>query len=419
MDIDERIEKLNREMIDITKNVSSLNDVILPVLDQITKEIIKIQDKQSEIVKNQQLLMCGDILHISTADYGNIGDRILSDMVKKTIQYGFERRIEWSDRGVGDIFDIREARYANDNKAIVVGGGGLFFSSEGQKNSWQWNVTGEAIDGLKIPLFIFGVGYNQFRGQGDIAGNFRQDINKLARRSEFIGLRNHGSIEAIKKYLEPENRSKIVWQPCPTTIISKICPEMNKPGNDSEDKFIAVNMAFDKNELRFSKDGVSVFNERMCDVINVLRVLQERYKIKYYSHFDADKPFLSFMDQAGIRYELVDLFREDDNDKIYEAYSTPELVIGMRGHAQMIPFGLGTPILSIVSHNKMQWFLEDIGHSEWGVDVREEDFAQKLYERALNILNNKESVKQEISHIQDRLFKVTMENVAKIHKVIE
>ena len=76
----------------------------------------------------------------------------------------------------------------------------------------------------------------------------------------------------------------------------------------------------------------------MLDILKVLNVLQDKIKIKYYSHFGADNEILQYLDQAGIRYELVDLFSEKDIDKIYQAYASPRLVIGMRGHAQMIPF---------------------------------------------------------------------------------
>jgi hypothetical protein len=42
----------------------------------------------------------------------------------------------------------------------------------------------------------------------------------------------------------------------------------------------------------------------------------------------------------------------------------------MRGHAGMIPFGCGTPIISLVSHPKMAYFLADIERPEWGVRPR-------------------------------------------------
>lgn len=421
MELNDRIDKLSRDISSVAANLSNVTNAVLPALSQIQKELIRLHDRQEILEKNLQLLMAGDILHVSTYDYGNVGDRILCDMVKRAIQHGFPRQIDWSNRGVGDDFHRRESRLANNNKAIVVGGGGLFFNrGSEQKTSWQWNVSDEAFDELKIPLFVFGVGYNQFRRQGELPDSFRHDVNRLAQKSMFIGLRNHGSIEAVGKYLLPENRAKLVYQPCPTTIISKICPSVI-PSRESraEEKFIAVNMAFDRHELRFNNGEDNIMGDIINGVLNVLRIFQKQIKIKYYSHFDSDKPFLEWMDKAGIDYELVDLFREDDTDKIYEAYAKPELVIGMRGHAQMIPFGMGVPILSIITHNKMKWFLEDIGHMEWGADVCEQDFPQKLYDRAINILNNRDAVRQEIFNIQDKLYDVTVKNTALIHQAIQ
>ena len=337
---------------------------------------------------------------------------------KKTINAGYSRPIEWTDISVGYPFRLKEARYANAGKALVVGGGGLFFErTDEQSGSWQWDISDEAIDRLKVPIFIFAVGYNQFRGQGELSESFKENINRLAPHCGFIGLRNHGSIDAISKYLLPEYPDKLVWQPCPTTIISRICPEYTN--ENPEEDFIAVNLAFDKSELRFSQNGALIYKERIMDILEILNILQNKIKIKYYSHFGSDNAILKYLDQAGIRYELVDLFSEKDINKIYHAYSTPKLVIGMRGHAQMIPFGLKVPILSIISHDKLQWFLDDIAHPEWGVDIRDDNFAVQLYEKACAILDNRDAIRDEISHIQDKLFDVTMANIEYMKNITE
>ena len=36
-------------------------------------------------------------------------------------------------------------------------------------------------------------------------------------------------------------------------------------------------------------------------------------------------------------------------------------MIGMRGHANIIPFGQNTPCIGIGEHNKVRWFLEEVG----------------------------------------------------------
>lgn len=407
MDIENKLLTLEKDVLTLTQSQISSSNIMKSALEQI-----------DSLKHNQNLIMNNDFMHISTYQYGNIGDRILCNMIKKTINAGYSRPIEWADISVSYPFRLKEARYANAGKALVVGGGGLFFKrTDEQSGSWQWDISDEAIDRLKVPIFIFAVGYNQFRGQGELSESFRENINRLAPHCGFIGLRNHGSIDAISKYLLSEYHDKLVWQPCPTTIISRICPEYinEKP----EEDFIAVNLAFDKAELRFSKNGADIYQERMLDILKVLNVLQDKIKIKYYSHFGADNEILQYLDQAGIRYELVDLFSEKDINKIYQAYAAPKMVIGMRGHAQMIPFGLRVPILSIISHDKLQWFLDDIGHPEWGVDIRDDNFAVQLYEKACIILDNNDTIRKEISRIQDELFDVTMTNIEYMKKITE
>lgn len=407
MDIENKLLTLEKDVLTLTQSQISSSNITKSALEQI-----------DSLKHNQNLIMNNDFMHISTYQYGNIGDRILCNMIKKTINAGYSRPIEWADISVSYPFRLKEARYANAGKALVVGGGGLFFKrTDEQSGSWQWDISDEAIDRLKVPIFIFAVGYNQFRGQGELSESFRENINRLAPHCGFIGLRNHGSIDAISKYLLSEYHDKLVWQPCPTTIISRICPEYinEKP----EEDFIAVNLAFDKAELRFSKNGADIYQERMLDILKVLNVLQDKIKIKYYSHFGADNEILQYLDQAGIRYELVDLFSEKDINKIYQAYAAPKMVIGMRGHAQMIPFGLRVPILSIISHDKLQWFLDDIGHPEWGVDIRDDNFAVQLYEKACIILDNNDTIRKEISRIQDELFDVTMTNIEYMKKITE
>lgn len=86
----------------------------------------------------------------------------------------------------------------------------------------------------------------------------------------------------------------------------------------------------------------------------------------------------------------------------------------MRGHAQMIPFGCWTPTVSIISHDKLKWFLEDIGHEKWGVDVQEEQFEQKLLYRCEEMLARPDEIRGQIKQAQEKLWKVTCDNLERI-----
>ena len=124
-----------------------------------------------------------------------------------------------------------------------------------------------------------------------------------------------------------------------------------------------------------------------------------------------DEKILPYFDNAKIEYEIVDLFQNIGTEKFLEYYSSPELVLAFRGHAQLIPFGCNTPTLSIISHDKLQWFLEDINHLEYGIDVNENYFEEKLLDKVNYMLENREKIILELKEAQEELYKITLKNI--------
>ena len=123
----------------------------------------------------------------------------------------------------------------------------------------------------------------------------------------------------------------------------------------------------------------------------------------------------SYLDAAGVLYENIILNKEMDADEYLNYFTAPELVLAVRGHAQMIPFGCKTPVVSIISHDKLKWFLEDIEHPEWGVDVLDAQFEKKLLECSLYMLENREQIRAEITEAQDKLWDIMQENLKNIN----
>ena len=80
----------------------------------------------------------------------------------------------------------------------------------------------------------------------------------------------------------------------------------------------------------------------------------------------------------------------------------------------MIPFGCKTPVVSIISHDKLAWFLEDIEHPEWGVDVRDPELEQKLLEKSLYMLEHRAEICAQIEEAQDKLWAIMQENLKSI-----
>ena len=193
-----------------------------------------------------------------------------------------------------------------------------------------------------------------------------------------------------------------------TTLIAKIYPSFTDYGRKED--FVAFNCAFDRQQLRSSDDAY------LYSIARVALELSKMTRVKYYSHMEADKKALKYFEELKVPYELVEMH---DVKKMIIDYSRPRLVIGMRGHAQMIPFGCQTPILSIISHDKMQWFLDDIQHSDWGVDVTSKLFEKQLLEKSIDYYQNSQKHHQEIIVQQERLWNITMENMKTINKKVK
>lgn len=349
------------------------------------------------------------IIHISAFSHSNTGDLYLP-VILRNLFNDFIPVKKWTNRHVFKVVTSKNVNSFNKADLIVIGGGGLFLkdTNPNDLSGWQWSCSTDMLKSIKTPIVAFAIGYNRFRGQEEFSPIFKEHLNLFVEKSIFIGIRNHGSIEKIKPYLKNDHlKNKLTFQPCMTTLTSLIYPHLcdyNKKEN-----FIAINCAFDRQSLRKNDDNI------LRSIARVALKLSKIAQIKFYSHVFNDEKILPFFDEIGVKYELVRLKTIEDTVK---EYAKPKLVIGMRGHAQMIPFGCNTPILSIISHDKMKWFLDDIHHPEWGVDVLNPNFETQLYETAYFIYQNTSNIISQIQEEQQNLYQITKENILKIKSLI-
>jgi hypothetical protein len=292
---------------------------------------------------------------------------------------------------------------------VVIGGGGLFLrdTNANSNSGWQWNCPIHQLERITTPIVLFAVGYNRFRNQPDFDPIFAQHLEVLARKSIYIALRNTGSIRAIKNYLPEEIHRKLRFQPCMTTICRKIYPEIDDIKNNTNGEFrLAVNAAFDRPAMRFGKNEAKILG----DLAVSIKAASRDAKVELVEHLSDDGHIAPFLRSAGIKFDRVSLMGATP-ERILNYYSSVNLVIGMRGHAQMIPFGCGTPIVSIVSHDKMRWFLEDIERPEWGIEVADPEIREKLPTLVSKIRNTYKDHEEDIKSIHNKLHKISIDNV--------
>ena len=350
------------------------------------------------------------INHISAYGYDNMGDTYLPIALRNLFNQFIPVK-QWVDKSVYKKVNNKDIAIYNHSDLIVIGGGGLFLkdTNPNDLSGWQWSCSLDMLDKIESPLIAFAIGYNRFRGQDDFDPIFAEHINKFVEKADFVGLRNHGSIENVKRYLHTQNlKNKLVFQPCMTTLSSLIYPDMFE--YTQKEDFIALNCAFDRQSMRKTDDKI------LTSIARVISQLSEITKIKVYAHMPSDGKICPYLDNLSVPYEYVE-FKDIRN--MLSAYSRPRLVIGMRGHAQMIPFGCNTPILSIISHDKMQWFLDDIHHPEWGVDVLNPSFETELLEKAKELYNSTDALIPILKEEQQLLWNITQQNMNFIKSIIK
>lgn len=393
---------------------------IIPLLKQIAhayQEIgnaVSVLDEVNEKIKLRQSMVQSflpdSIVQIAADTTANVGDYILVKSTKKLIDT-VNQNINWCTVDVREPVDGQFIKMCNRTRALVIGGGGLFLrdTNENHISGWQWECPKELLEQIQVPIYVFGVGYNRFRGQEEFDSCFMENINVLVEKSKFFGLRNHGSIRTVQTYLRDDLKEKVVYQPCATTVLSKL---YELPKHRKDKPFIALNCAFDRADMRYGNRQ----NEIMKAIARVVKKLSETYLIRCYLHCDTDEMVCEYLQKENVLYEQVQLNRAMTEEEYLEYFSSPELVLAMRGHAQMIPFGCLTPTVSIISHDKLKWFLEDIGHEEWGVDIQENQFEQKLLCCCEKMLAQPDEIRNQIEQAQEKLWKVTCDNLEKIQR---
>ena len=314
----------------------------------------------------------GSLTHVTVYSAGNVGDTALSECVRQTFSEEADFH-SWKLVSVRDPVDSSVIESINRTKGVVIGGGGLFLPDSNKNNlsGWQWAVSNESLSRIRVPIIVYSVGYNNFRGQVD-SELFISGVNALVRKASFVGLRNHGSVEHVQALLEPELREKILFQPCTTTLIRKIYPDLPEK---KEHRSVAFNIAFDRADRRYGGRQDEILYQIAKAVFSIRDI---GYKVYIIGHCFADMDFMRYVkqlqDEKGWSAKGITVVNASawSCGQIIHFYNSVDCVIGMRGHAQMIPFGVNCHIITLGSHAKMKWFLDDIDCADWYIEITEE-----------------------------------------------
>ena len=353
------------------------------------------------------------LTHVTFPFSSNIGDTVLSYCVRRTFDKLSEKNFSYFLLHTHQSLEDWILDKINSTKGIIIGGGGMFLPDTNENNitGWQWTCPKETLKKIIPPLIIYTVGYNYFKGQ-EPSQLFIDNLNAIVEKAAFVGLRNTGSVKKVQSLVRDDLKDKVVFQPCTTTVIRKIIPNLPKK---VPTKKIGINMAFDRIDRRLGEHKEFILTQ----VAQAMKKIQSAgYEIYFINHCPSDMIFCKYLDEAGVQYNNVKGYLHFPNE-CFELYNEMDLVLGMRGHAQMIPFGLNTKIISLSSHDKMRWFLEDIDSSDWLVELQEQpkNLAERIFDKFCEIQSDK-NVAERLIEQQNKLWNITVKNQEQIKNII-
>ncbi|WP_329135453.1 polysaccharide pyruvyl transferase family protein [Streptomyces sp. NBC_01476] len=344
---------------------------------------------------------------------GNAGDKLLPESVRLTFDPDFGPR-RWHSIHAHRLFDEAALERVNARRGLVIGGGGLFLpdTAPNGNSAWQWNVPDDRLNRIDVPVIVYAVGFNVFDGQSYRQQRFAAALRALVEKASFFGLRNHGSVEKVRALLPASLRDKVRFQPCPTTVTRQLVAGWTDPA-EREDT-VLINAAYDRAGLRFGHD----YAHFLAEMAKAARALGAHAEVKVVAHsLDDERIAFDLRREHGISLPVIPMYGFE-NDEIRDVFARTKLVIGMRGHAGMIPFGCGTPIISLISHPKMAYFLADIDRPEWGVSVHDRHLGAVLTERAVGVLHDHGAAVADVHGRQQELWKVTQGNAADLQALL-
>lgn len=293
----------------------------------------------------------------------------LKDIYERNIYEKNGKQLSWDE--------LIEAVNHDNYDLVFIGGGGWLGDSSPlwYGKPWTWYKK------LRVPYVVYGVGYNASRCvklPKEYFINQINNLNEIKKDSIFFAVRADGTKEQLEGiglgfetmecpdpafFVERDTRSKIL-----------------------NENYVIFNIAGDVMYHRY--DGNKIPAEIFCRKINTLGkfFINKGYKIYFAKHVPSDGLCFNFLDWDPKMVQILNW--EDMLKNGLNYYQYAKMVIGMRGHAQVIPIALKVPVISISTTDKNVGLMKNLGLLKYNVEVNDENLEKKIQTLAIEIEKN-------------------------------
>lgn len=317
------------------------------------------------------------ILHIGALN-GNLGDNI----AVRNVQKSFKSKVNdiefimldikkfWSMRNDPDF--IISTIKLNEPDAVLLGGGGLveYHSYNSQKTGQKLPLNERIINECGVPVFLYGVGINTFRGNGDWPTQIKKTVKNIFSSVAECSLRNDGSIEKAHKLEIYTNN--ILEIPDPGLLHH---PTMTFKSN------------FDTGVFQPAMNGNKSINKhRFLSFESEVKSLPNKYGLSVFPHTEKDFGFSgNYILKSS---EFKEMAKFGNVDKTLSKYYDYDYIVAMRGHGQLVSIGMNIPGIYLSTQDKVTDFSVKNGFSDYNVDIKDLDWKDKLDQKISMLKNN-------------------------------
>lgn len=312
------------------------------------------------------------IFYLSDFDFGKFYiENLLNTNVifKKLYSYNFFAKFLTSIMKFGKFIKgtykkIRLVSLINKHDLMIVGGGGLY-------GKWTLPFDVSLINKVKIPIVIFGAGYNRTFADNKLSAKELNSIRVLNKKAKLCSVRDEKTLKIIKSL---GIDASLTGDPAIFLESKKVNMRF-----DRKTKKIGLNIAYHDSQTKlYSEKVIKLYTK-------LIKNLEKNYKIHaYYLKHSSDEIYIAERLKELIPSIQVCEYGPREMKYIYEKL---DLVISMMLHSSIFAYSSGTNFINIAYNEKNYAFMRLINNMGNLIDMRKVDF-NKLYSKCLKLLNN-------------------------------
>lgn len=379
-----------------------------------------------------------NVLVIGWYGEGNIGDEAILQSIKDDLEKTFDAnvralstRVEYTKRMQGveavshmplsmksfvlNILNFKKFKPAinaiKESDVILLGGGG-FLSDWSYFNPFNWLKYIVIAKKFNKKTMLYAIGTGPFRTK---FGKFcvRYVVNKYI---DIITVRDKESKEWL---IKAGVKKKIIVSGDPVIGLNYRPSELDSPKiNKKRITFVLNPYLKEKNPLKYKN-----LENSLVEFIKMFK--GEEFELLFLP-FENSKDYQfnkGLIEASGVEAKLINL--ELDPNTTMNILAKSDVVVSLRLHGNIMAAACGTPFLPIVYHHKTAEFIKKLGW-EYQIDfgegknwINKDLDSKELYEKTMEILNNREQLAEKLNKLQKEYLKFNEINIEEVGKLIK